>query len=934
MPHRDWDEIVELVTMRRNERGQLLEAMMQVRDRYNGDWVLPDLGTDTAPMTPTIVADAIDHNALRASSVMPDITAPSMSVATGTSQDRARARRGAWLYTWEQSKLNLHLRRAYRHLFGYATTAMEAVPDFDHECVRILVRDPLHCVDTETEILTKRGWLRHDELVVGDEVAGYDMDTSLARWTRCHEVFRYEVDDEIVAVERKGLSMRVTAEHRVLAHKRTARDVNRPGPIGIVMGADLDSTHYIPRAAEWEQFGEKSLGEDFAALIGWFAAEGDFGPARSRAVYMCQSATANPEHVSNINSLLDRLSGTWGESTERRRTRTYRDATYEFVEWRLSRLLSDTLRSLLPEKLLGWWVLDLPENERRALLDAFIDGDGTRKSNGLAIFQKSKQNMDVLQAVAISLGYKTTLASDARRFVLHLADNRRPVSLRARTERAQAGLMPREKYQGVVWCPNTGTGTWFARRNGTVFITGNCFPEPKAAEDLTAPLNNAYIYGKSPDWLLRYYPVQAKAAGVERRAGFSAESDLWDVVEWVDEYDVVLGILGPRMEARGSGWQATVQRPVELRRWANKAGRCTTVTPHRVTLDRVSSAVANATGLADLGARLQQIILVSLEKSIVPDTYITGSSAQPPRLVGPWKDGRSGEVNIVTDAQAIGQLRHEPSQLGFHMLDRLSDTARLNTGTAPAFTGETFGGARTGRGLDALLATAVDPRIQESQEIMADALTEMNRIVADCYKGYWGSKSYKVYAGWSNASEHTEFKPDRDFGETTENRAYYAIPGTDIVGFNVVLGQLAGIEALSLQSFRRMHPYIKDADGEETRVLVQKLRQAAEMQILMRAQDPAGGITPSDMALLIRSVLEGDELHVAMEKAQKAAQERQAAAAPPPGEGMALAPETQPGLANPGEGAEMQGPIPPVPAGLAGLDSLLGALASPVGPQA
>src|SRR5690606_34728948 len=60
---RSWPEIAAIIEQRRAARGPLLNAMMEVRERYNGDWVLPNLGTDTKPFTPTIIADAVDHNA-------------------------------------------------------------------------------------------------------------------------------------------------------------------------------------------------------------------------------------------------------------------------------------------------------------------------------------------------------------------------------------------------------------------------------------------------------------------------------------------------------------------------------------------------------------------------------------------------------------------------------------------------------------------------------------------------------------------------------------------------------------------------------------------------------------------------------------------------------------------------------------------------------
>ena len=601
---RDWDDIVNAMTMRRTQRGPLLEDMMQVRERYNGDYVIPDLGMDSKPMTSTIIADAIDHNGLRAASVMPDIISPALRANVNTSRQRASARRKAYLYTWEKSLLNLHLRRAYRHLFGYATTAFVVMPDFVHQCMTIQVRDPLHC-----------------------------------------------------------------------------------------------------------------------------------------------------------------------------------------------------------------------------------------------------------------------------------------------------------------------------------------FPEPKAAEDLSPPLDCGFIYGRSAEWLLHNYPQTATAAGIRRDRTTSGE--LWDVVEWIDEDDVVMGVLGSRNDYM-NGYSPTVAKPFELRRWPNRVGRCTVVTPQRVTLDRIASAVANATGIADFHARLTQINLAAMEKAIVPDTYIVGSSSAPPKLVGPWQDGRSGGVNELLDVTNIGQLRNEPSQLGFALAERLEDTARSNTGTVNPFLGQGTGGARTGRGIDALMAAAVDPRIQEAQEIMQASLSDVNRIVGHGYLGYFKTKKYTVFSGWVTDNELSEFEPQVDFEETVENKAFYAMPGTDIVGLNVVLGQLVGTEAISLETMRKLHPFIKDADGEQRRVLVQKLRQAAEMQILMRAQDPAGGMTPLDMANLIKFVEGGEELAKAIEKADEAARKRQAAEAPPPealppGQGAAL--EMMPGLANAGEGAEGLPPTTAVPEGLGALDSLLGALSSPVGPR-
>jgi hypothetical protein len=78
-----WEEIAGYMWDRRNSDSYLIQQMIEARDRYNGDVVipLPDLeGEPTmASLSPQIVADGIDHNAMRAASVIPAISCPALS---------------------------------------------------------------------------------------------------------------------------------------------------------------------------------------------------------------------------------------------------------------------------------------------------------------------------------------------------------------------------------------------------------------------------------------------------------------------------------------------------------------------------------------------------------------------------------------------------------------------------------------------------------------------------------------------------------------------------------------------------------------------------------------------------------------------------------------------------------------------------------------
>jgi DNA modification methylase len=381
--------------------------------------------------------------------------------------------------------------------------------------------DHYACVDTDTEILTRRGWLRHDEVQAGDECAGYDLDAGMARWTTVHAVHEYPFSGDLVSVEKRDLSMRLTENHRAVVVRR--------GKTLVVRADEMRPTDAIPRSAAWlpDEPSAPGIGQHLAALCGWVAAEGWYQP--TGCVQLSQSASVNPDKVAAIDKCiagipyLPRDAGTRGISYERgayrarlkhrgaranlgsfatsqeagdaltaererlgidglRRTeatRMWKGRDWVDVTWRLPRGIGQRIRDLMPDKLLTADLANLPLHEARALFDAFVDGDGHRRPTlsadmRISIYQKRRENLDWLQLIAVRLGYRTTLSRDKDRWVLYCNEVRRPLTLRG----TNGTTVPvgRERYDGIVWCPTTGTGTFIARRNGRVFITGNSFP--------------------------------------------------------------------------------------------------------------------------------------------------------------------------------------------------------------------------------------------------------------------------------------------------------------------------------------------------------------------------------------------------------------------------------------------------------------------------
>ena len=441
------------------------------------------------------------------------------------------------------------------------------------------------------------------------------------------------------------------------------------------------------------------------------------------------------------------------------------------------------------------------------------------------------------------------------------------------------------------------------------------YPEPKAPEDLTPPNDCAFVYSKAADSIRATYPfAKAENGGPIPARGTlgSTVGELWDLVEWIDHEHIVIGILGP------SSWQRSTRGSIdatngvrnyrELSREPNKAGRCTAIVPRRVTLDTISSQVANVTGIVDLMARLQGLNILASEKSIFKDRYIIGHGNSPAELIsngGQWVDGRTGRVNIIQNAQTVGELTSTPDPNNNIQIDRLERNARVTTGLIPQAGGESYGALRTGRGMDSMMATAVDPRVQELQEIMEVSLRQANECVMELFKGQWADRKMTLFSGWVGDSGMFTFQPSEHI-EQVENSVNYAIPGTDIQSTTIGLGQLFGTKAISMETFRERHPWIANPEAEAAMVQDEMIETAVLEGLAAQAQQ--GSIPMAYFAEIIRQRQALGALLPAIEAADKVLKAQQAQQAPPPGPDQHAAPEQMPGLQ-----PESAAPVPPGP---------------------
>lgn len=435
------------------------------------------------------------------------------------------------------------------------------------------------------------------------------------------------------------------------------------------------------------------------------------------------------------------------------------------------------------------------------------------------------------------------------------------------------------------------------------------FPDPRASEDLDDPLDCVYIYGLSAAHARKLYPQLRVEAGGPIPAT-TYDDQLWDFIEYVDADEIVTGLAGKRrFWEQNVLFDGSLESAIELSRVANRAERFPGIAMGRVTLDKISSSLAHVVGLVDWQAKLALLDVVASEKAIFPDLYIIGQNGRNPRLQdGRWHDGRSGKANILLDVEGVGQLRSDPGQSGKMAIDRMERNARVGMGLVPQMGGETYGALRTGRAIDALGGFAVDPKVQELQETAQAWLPSLMGAVSACYTGYWGRKSFSMYSGYAADRGQVTFVPSRHLAESDAYVASYPIAGADAQQTNITLSQMLGTEAISLELFRELHPWIPDSGSEAAKLLEEKLERAAEQAILQGAV--SGQLPLIYLARIAKHVRQGHDIHTATEKADAEIKAEQAAAPPEPEAPAGAIPGQQPGLGMPDPAAQQ--PVQPL----------------------
>lgn len=344
----------------------------------------------------------------------------------------------------------------------------------------------LYCLDEETEILTKNGFIGVNEFSKNpaQDVAVFDEIDGSISWERNTGFIHREVrpDEHWLKLKGQSSDIRVTNNHTLLYdHKRRTGWKRRKAD----EVASLKDGTYLPVAGNMS-FPGVPLSDDELRFIGWVMTDGSISRHNS-AIRIFQG-----EHqpwCDEIERVIKACGFKFGKST------AYRGNT-KFNE--NSRCVTWTISKGRPrgrdKHLRGWgnlekWISkdmsellsEMTREQFATMLHAIHLGDGskqegqnwTRRSYHISTGNKVFANR--LQTMAILRGWRSSISegdwNENPIYMVHLKDQD---FIKVGSRHGNHAAWKRENPSGRCWCVETPTGTIVTRRRGKVAIMGNC----------------------------------------------------------------------------------------------------------------------------------------------------------------------------------------------------------------------------------------------------------------------------------------------------------------------------------------------------------------------------------------------------------------------------------------------------------------------------
>ena len=348
------------------------------------------------------------------------------------------------------------------------------------------------CLDDETEILSASGWKRRGEIKIGDIVAGFDMQTGLAKWQTVLSCVNRDIynGERLVSIDSPHLNLCVTDNHNLVIKSRRAKKWMLQKASDAMKRLDQS---WLPVSADMG-IQDCSLYDSEAEFIGWFLTDGCLNK-KTNAIQISQRSTAK-ENL-DIVSVLNGCGFRYGKTVIQRNGVVFNNDARKYDNTAVYSISHGDARIANGTGLKGWnrlseWInKDIPDafnllSKRQLwlMLSAMNKANG-RKSTQTDWIEKTweicvghrEKMADRIQALCITRGIRCNVSKRKDGQLFLLVSDKQVATIRGKTvhdNNSNAVLKYDDHSSKMVWCVETPMGTLFTRRRGKAVIVGNC----------------------------------------------------------------------------------------------------------------------------------------------------------------------------------------------------------------------------------------------------------------------------------------------------------------------------------------------------------------------------------------------------------------------------------------------------------------------------
>lgn len=352
------------------------------------------------------------------------------------------------------------------------------------------------CVDTLTECLTIDGWKKFNEINIGDEILSYNIKSDKLEWDNIKDIHISKYKGNVLNLNSRRLSMLVTENHRNI--------ISSNGKILEKETKDLKLTYNILTSCQ-NNTNIDSLPREFCYLLGMILTDGYLNKSY---IGISQDYIKNEIIVNRVIKCLDKLNLRYtigkreryyyydGEKVLKNMMKIKKSDILNYVDYNTSYDIDiriwdyKELIKYIPNKMITNLLFKLDKNSLLGIIDGIIDGDGFHRngynkktsniqdSKSFIVTGKHENFHKNLQILCVLAG----LTADYNKIGNYTQITK---SRYKNLRNSKDSLIKFEKYEGMVWCPEVlKNGTFIAKRDGKIFITGNSFPESLAEDHI------------------------------------------------------------------------------------------------------------------------------------------------------------------------------------------------------------------------------------------------------------------------------------------------------------------------------------------------------------------------------------------------------------------------------------------------------------------